>query len=79
LFRQPEPPHAGIAGDRIFSVATALISGVNAFFLSPSLWIMQECGPTQARTPIVATIALAFVLVPIVCAIIGAMRSKSAS
>jgi hypothetical protein len=70
---------AGLAGDLGFSIATAIIAGVNTFFLSPSLWIMQEGGPSQQRSPLVMMITLAFVAIPIICAIIGANRKKSNS
>lgn len=68
---------AGFSGDRGFSIATALIAGVNTYFLSPSLWLMQMGGPEQSRTALVLTITILFVAVPIVCAVVGANRNKN--
>lgn len=68
---------SGLSGGRAFSIATALIAGVNTFFLSPSLWMMQEGGPNQQRSPLVATITLAFIIVPIICMIIGTTRGQT--
>jgi hypothetical protein len=65
---------AGVCGDRGLAIATALLAGVNTFFLSPSLWMVQEGGPNQGRSPLVATITVALMVVPIVGVSIGARR-----
>jgi hypothetical protein len=68
---------AGFSGDRGFAIATALISAINAFFVSPSLWMMQEGGPSQSRSSLVAIVAIAFFVVPIIGVVIGSSRKPS--